>query len=49
VLSHHDKELGWKPEWKYQRCLREIGEEVDAVLEAGTSVKDLAGLLPNQS
>jgi hypothetical protein len=49
VLSHHDKELGWNPEWNYQRFLREIGEEVDAVLEAGTSVKDLAGLLPNQS
>jgi nitrogenase molybdenum-iron protein alpha/beta subunit len=45
VSSHHDKEIGWKPEWDYERLLRDIGEEVDAVLEAGTDVRDLAGLL----
>ncbi|KAL2783365.1 hypothetical protein BJX66DRAFT_131247 [Aspergillus keveii] len=45
VSSHHDKELGWKPKWDYERLLRDIGEEVDAVLEAGTDVRDLAGLL----
>ncbi|KAJ0426821.1 hypothetical protein BJY00DRAFT_271035 [Aspergillus carlsbadensis] len=49
VLPHHDKELGWKPEWNYERFFREIGEEVDAVLEAGTNVKDLAGLLSSLS
>ncbi|KAL2813003.1 hypothetical protein BJX63DRAFT_432291 [Aspergillus granulosus] len=49
VLSKRDKELGWQPKWDNQRFLREIGEEVETVLEAGADVKDLANLLPNQS
>ncbi|KAL4863036.1 hypothetical protein BDV12DRAFT_202464 [Aspergillus spectabilis] len=49
VLVDRHNELGWQPQWDYERFLRDIDKEVDAVLEAGDNVKDLGNLLPNQS
>ncbi|KAL2856491.1 hypothetical protein BJY01DRAFT_203452 [Aspergillus pseudoustus] len=49
VLAEHREALGWKPEWDYTRFIRDIGEDVKAVLEAGTGVKDLTKYLPDQS
>ncbi|KAL3462185.1 hypothetical protein BJX64DRAFT_288519 [Aspergillus heterothallicus] len=49
VLSKRHKDLGWQPQWDHERLISEIGKEIDAVLEAGTAVKDLANILSTQS